>query len=546
MVGDELRWSVRLTAWAERWRWVIFAVLAAVLLGVWNGEWRLGPDAARTAWVARQSLETGQGWHDAMGWHETLSPGVLGLYTWSMWVGGEAWAGVVQAVVWLSAVGALILTYLVFLRVVARGEAVLVTALTGLTWTFLAGAVRPLGDMAFLCGVMLVWLGVEVVRGSKRAATPGDPGRAGATPRWRAVMWGVMLIGEGLALAAVTRSVWVVLAGGVALGLIVELTRARRWGWLAGLLTGWLAVTAGLRSVLLGGAWGVSDDERALMVSLGRWSEKLGPNVRQLLEESASEGLFATDLGFVAWGVSLAVLAYGVVVPWRRRPMWSCFVGLLIVQWLAFLPTDRYLLAALPMLVWAWWRAAVVVEGWVVGWGERRGWGGVGVRAGGLVVAGAALMLVVSNGVQVGGLMVDQRRPDLRARLNSGRYEAMRGLASILRARLPEGAIVFAGRSHPHDELAFYANVRVLDDLPAEPPPASAYFVIEPYDEHLSEAMAAFGWVAGDALGTVARADGREQWTLRWLNRWPGQSPRTPRASRRDEEVESESGSTEP
>lgn len=520
-------------AWADRWRSAIFATLAALMLAVWNGHWRLGPDAARTAWVARR-VERGLGWSDDMGWHETLSVGVVLLYAGAMKIFELNWPAVVQAVIWLFGAFTLALVYQTFKRVVARGEAVIVTALTGLTWTFLAGAVRPLSDMIFLAGVMLVWLGIELLRqpqsqkGDGLAAPP-----ATRYARWRLVIRALIVLGYGLALAAVMRSVWVVLAAAVGVGLLVELRRAGRWRLMLALGLGWAAVVVGVRQIMLGSWRGLSDDEKVLLEALPRLSEKIGPNARQLLEESAAEGLFAMDLGFVAWVVSVAVLVYGVVVPWRRRPMWSCYVVLLIVQWLLFLPTDRYLLAALPILVWSWWRAAVVVEGWMTVWWQRRMAAkqpvddpekivereALGRRVGGLVLAGALTLLLVCNAVEVVKLTIEQRMPGFGERYNRGRYAAMRELARTMRDTLEPDALVFAGRDNPHEELAFWSEVRVVDDLPQNVPPASAYYLLEPPDEHLRDAMESFGWKAGRIVTTANRPDHQERWRLRVLER---------------------------
>ncbi|MEM1212189.1 MAG: hypothetical protein AAGI68_07805 [Planctomycetota bacterium] len=582
MVEVDRLWSVRVMLWADRWRWVVFCGLGAMLLGLWDTSWRITAESARLAWVAQGWVETGS-WMDPDGHHAALSPGMLRLYGWMMVCLGDAWVGGVNAVVMMGAGLGLWVTYHVMRRAgrmgvglqglglegfadgdglsdlvkrVGRGQAVIVTGLLGLSLQWAESAVRPLTDGLFLGGVMLVWLGVEVVieGWSRRAVRERrrrlrdqrlSGGAASAEPvtlvgrlRRAGLGWwlikGLGLIGVGLAWASLWRSVWVVLVAAVVLGLGVELTRAVFWRappreglgvgrrLRAGVLWGGLGLL-----VLAGAAWayrrwvvgmdpalGWGPDQRVFWESLQQVDMRLGANVAALLGEAATGGVFGLRLGVLAWVLGPVTLGFAVVWAWRSRPMWSCWVGLLVVQWLIVQPRDRYVLACLPIVAWAWWRAAVVLERGVRAWVSRRSTGGEGRSGawGGAIVFGFLGLWLVVNAVCLSRVLVEQRSGDGWSAYQGGRYAAVQALAETAARTTPEDAVLIGSRGLPAMELGYLAGRRVVQELKEEVvfgpddgqgvtlPGASAYYVVEPIGERTAAELTRRGWRLGDRL----------------------------------------------
>ncbi|MEM6551309.1 MAG: hypothetical protein AAF750_04190 [Planctomycetota bacterium] len=573
MTDVEQLWSVRVMLWADRWRWVVFCGLGAMLLGLWDTGWRITGESARLAWVARGWVQTGS-WVDPDGHHAALSPGMLRLYGWMMRGLGDGWIGGVNAVVMMGAGAGLWATYHVMRRAgrmgvglrglglegfafdrdgpsgqglselakrVGRGQAVLVTVMLGLSMQWAASTVRPLTDGLFLGGVMLVWLGVEVViegwsRRAVRArrrrlrdewASGGEgAGRETWVGRLRRaglgwwVIKGVALIGGGLAWASLWRSVWVVLVAAIGLGLVVELLRAvvwrappreglgvgRRlraavvWGGGALVVLGGLAGAYRVWVVGLDPALGWGPDQRVFWEALRQVDIRLGSNVVTLLGEASPCGVFGVGLGWAGWVLGPVALGLAVVLAWRVRPMWSCWVGLLVLQWLIVQPLDRYVLACLPIVAWAWWRMAVVVEGWVRGGVGRRG-----LRAG--VVLGVLGFWLVVNGLGVGRLLVEQRWDGSRSAYRGGMYGAVEELAGVVAEETPSDAVLIGSRGLPAMELGYLSERRVVRELRFEEelglPTASAYYVLEPIGEVTALELTRRGWHAGEQVGWV-------------------------------------------
>lgn len=569
--------------WADRWRWVVFCGLGAMLLGLWGTGWRITGESARLAWVARGWVRTGS-WVDPDGHHAALSPGMLRLYGWMMLWLEDGWIGGVNAVVMMGAGAGLWATYHVMRRAgrmgvglsglglegleegrigelakrVGRGQAVLVTVMLGLSLQWAESTVRPLTDGLFLGGVMLVWLGVEVViEGWSRRAVRARRRRLRDQEREKAeseqqetvvsrlrraglgwwVIKGLALIGGGLAWASLWRSVWVVLVAAIGLGLMVELFRALVWraprreglgvgrrlragvAWGGGALVvlGGLAGAYRVWVVGLDPALGWGPDQRVFWEALQQVDLRLGANVVSLLSEASPCGVFGVRLGWAGWVLGPMALGLAAVLAWRVRPMWSCWVGLLVLQWLIVQPLDRYVLACLPMVAWAWWRGAVLVEVWMRG-RHTAGRGGAVQKAalsvglwGRGVVLGLLGFWLVLNGLGVGRLLVEQRMGEGWSAYRGGVYAAVDELAKTVSEQTPSDAVLVGSRGLPAMELGYLAERRVVRELRFEQelglPKASAYYVLEPVGEVTALELTRRGWRAGEQLRWVGYGD---------------------------------------
>jgi len=108
----------------------------------------------------------------------------------------------------------------------------------------------------------------------------------------------------------------------------------------------------------------------------------------------------------------------------RRRLLWGLLVGFFLLQWLLFLPDVRYFLPILPLLIYAWWRAARWTLAVVPG------------RAGASVAIVMIGLWVAMNAGRTVGVVIDQRRVPFTEHHENGRYAGIEEPGFFLKTRI--------------------------------------------------------------------------------------------------------------
>lgn len=427
-------WSDRLLNWADRNRRVLLTTLVLAYCIGFNGQWRVEPDSALYLTLAR-NLAAGHGYtyHGQM--HQLAYPGLPYAMAGLMKVFGPRcfWAG--DLLMLGCALGTLALTYRLFLLHAGRPTAVVVTCGVGVTRTFYRYAFQIMTDMPFLLGVMAFLAGWEAMLARRDGVKP--------RPRW--YDWALLL--GGLALAAVTRPTVLALLPVVLIVVIqAAASRAVPWCWAAA----GVVVIAVATAVFLA----LDPPQYAIQVAHQFTSEadqeiaNVAQNSKDILTTAAVGGMFGMKFGAPppagqAWpwyailgvganiALGLALIALGLSLL-ARRPVWGLWVAATVAMMVLVLPTDRYFLQVLPLLVYGWWLG--------LRWVNRRlprPWGNLAFGL--LFVWGMAPNLGL-----VGGLMIEQHRRPFLAYYKEGKYQGVLDLADRLPTATDPQALIVA------------------------------------------------------------------------------------------------------
>ena len=478
-------------AFADRYRWWLWAFVAACYAAAFNGQWRVQPDAALYLSIGR-NLAEGHGYTFLGQTNQLAYPG------WPLLIGGtfklfgSASMVPIHLLMLAIAAGTLAATYRLFLLHAGRPTAVVVTVGVAVTKSFFVYALELWSDLPFAMAAMALLAGYE-------GAMVRRPGRRSRWYDWA-------LLGGGLVLAVATRPTGWPLLAAVALAVGVDAVRGRvRWGTLAAgagvvlaVAVVWVAVDPRRHAGTVGGTY-----EQFLLHRLagdvGPLDRTLGQRIYGLFTQAASDVLFQVRFGDVANScLSAVVLAIGFGL-FRARPLWGLWFALLLATVLLMVQEtlDRYFLPVLPLLVYGWWAALA----WVDRRPVRPGWPR-------LAVDGLVLLLLgfgtIVNITKVGGLIGQQRTRPFLASYDRGHYQPVPALADAIAQRVGDDAVVLV--KPPYGRVTAFLSRRTvvnaaearLMSLAGRP-----VFVVEPTDAAVRSLLDDAGLAEGPAVYAV-------------------------------------------
>ncbi|MEM6751036.1 MAG: hypothetical protein AAF612_11250, partial [Planctomycetota bacterium] len=434
-----------------------------------------------------------------------------------LWPGDAlAVAAGIAAVSWMQALAGIVAVY----RLIRLREGPGLAA--GVAFTLAAAdlwhqhALEALPDAWFACGAALALWGYE--RYAQRLE-----GR-----RW---VTAVLLV-AGVVLMISTRSVGLVFVAALGIAEGARAARAKRWKALA---VGAGASVVGLvvaHGVLVAPAapWTLHPDVALaagkltthLPATAGQaWSE----NLPHLLWEAAPEALFGMDPGHagpLAGGVAVVL---GVALL-RLRLLWGVWFCLLLVQWVVFVPTDRYVLPVLPVLVYAYWKACIGANRWVA----RRiaGWSMHVRRASGVGFVALLGLLYAPNALRVVRTVGVQHAEPFYERYRDGKYVPWLEASGWLQENAADGAAVVTPDEAPYAELAVWSGLRVGSSKWTGEGRRGLLVEAKPLAER--GAVSLHGWRRGELLYETEAVD-RKGRTVRVRRSWRGDAGANPGAA---------------
>jgi len=462
---------------ADRYRWWVFAAIALLYLAGFNGQWHVEPDSALYLTLAR-NLATGQGYTYHGQIDHLAYPGWPGLVAVSFKIFGVGNLLPAHVLMLGLALGVLGLTYRLFHLHADRPTAVMVTAMLAFNVCFYQYAYQLRNDMPFLAGVMAFLVGYEGLiqheRRGREETTAGAEPTARLSPRW--LDWLAVLV--GLAVAVVMRPTMIAFVGCIALAILYSIVTGRgHWRRLAVAALVLLAVAAFFSldprqrgdSASLGGyeedMMGIFTHHDRLLATAAKAVHEYIP---QLLR-STTAASFGHELGP---GVNIlgtvVVLALGVGL-FKRRPLWGLWVAATVAMMLLTIPRDRYFLAILPLLAFAWWQLIV--------WLNRR----LPFNIGNLLFCLLLALWLGPNTVKSINAAIQQHRTPFLRHYKSGRLNHVAAFAHALPGALPRDAIVLAPQRLGRI-LTYYSGLYVLDywQFPATFPTAPDVYCVFP------------------------------------------------------------------
>jgi hypothetical protein len=490
--------STRLLVWVDRWR---LPLLVFVLLGYlvgFNGQWRMSNDSCHHLVIAA-NIADGHGYTHPDGIQRHLAPGLSYAIAATFRVFGTESLVPALALMWVTSLTVLALTYWLFGLVGGRGVAVLMTFFLAVNVQFYEFGFRLLPEMPFLVGAMLLLVGYERIHR-----------RAGA------LAWNVVLMGAGFLVMAAFRSVALVFAAALLVTLAIELVRRRRYLALAGSAVLLLAVVAAVRwaDPSLDHPFQPGSDEQFLKTRLVEhlsWTiAEVGANAHRLITDALAEVLFGVDFGFMAAPLCFVALACTLTLI-RVRLFWFVLIVTFICQWLLVIVTERYCLPVVLLLIFAWWRGAVWIEPRL-----PRRWAVP-------VLAVMIALVVVPNAIRIGDLFIEQRSQPFVACYKEGKYDSPIRLAAWIRQNTEPDAMVFAPRQY--SPIIFYLSRRhTVSSVTKDLRRATFVYAALPAEAPIPEALAQRRWTLDEPLVTIAGDDPDRAWTLYPVNR-PGRRP---------------------
>jgi hypothetical protein len=490
--------------WRRR-RLVVVSYLA-LLLAAFNGIWRPTPDGCVYVSLAR-NLAAGAGYTtNGWGWSKVHAglPYLLA-ENFRLFSPTTFWPALLLN--FLAGALALRLWYGLLLSELSRREALIVTLLIGINFTYSRYLYELLTDMPAFLGVTATLAAMnslgEGIRARNRLAASG-------------------LLVCGLSLAVAMRPANWALVLLVAFFAIESAIKSRRRS-VRGLA---LAVGAVILAAAVAGVASGSP----YVQSLYRWFHNAavrgdvgGGFVRswgRTLDQVFGDLTLNATLGFplVAGLSHLAAASVwaAALVACRRNRLWRYWLIVTLVMLLAYpQPQTRYLLPVLPLLALGFWRLILFLG--------RRLPGRIGRIAVVLIVA----VWSVPNGARHVALVFQQRSSDVVAEVDNGRYVPIRTMARLTRDRLPHGVTVLSQEGIYLE--AFAPDVRFLTPIDGELPPVFAgerdqllhrrlLFAVDASPPDLSGLLAASGVELGAVLATVDRpAWERPTAPMRWI-----------------------------
>ncbi len=496
---DEMPAARGLLGFYDAHRRAMLAIVAALYVAGFNGQWRLEPDSALYLSLGR-NLARGLGYTYLGEVHTLAYPG----WPWAL-------AGMFRAFgenrLWpehlfmlACGLGALAMFHRLMLYVAGRPTAVLLTCIAGTTETVFRYAFEMRNDTPFFLGVMAFLAGYEAMR------TPTD----GAASRWR--WWDAALLIGGMALALAMRPAVAALIGAVGVAAVWQVIR-RPGGW-------WRPAVAIAVVVAVALVFHRLDPRRAGGDEMGQYEEsmvdaattQLGAMVRtaattnlwRLLNAEIARSTFGTKL--VWWPInvigSLAVIAAGVWL-FRVRVIWGAFFALtLVMVALVPRPEGRYLLPVMPLVAYGWWLMCQAV-------GRA-----IGGRAGQRVFVAMVALWVLPNVARVAWVVAEQRSLPFLVHYRDGDYAAMPRLSAAIAANVDDGAAV-AAPLRTGRVLAYLSDRTVVDGpaIARFDGPGRRWWVVLPEKEDFVRGLIERDGLRSGSPSASVR-DRRRTWTL--------------------------------
>jgi hypothetical protein len=503
---------VRLLAWADRHRYWLLVLMPVLYLAAFNGQWRVSPDSALYASLAR-NLAEGKGYTYQGERHTWVEPGFPWLISWGFRLAGNEQFWPTLLVLTGLALVALRLFYLLMRHHVGRPAAVVLTGMLALNETFFRYPYHLFTDTPFLVGVLVFLLGYERLisqpwlgrpaQGSSSEAEERNSGEAPKTRRAQTFM-SFLLIALGAFLMTATRpAIWTVIGAlfaATAWHLIRGPHRLRHALILVvaiGSVFAYRAVDPRFRkdpvtgtkpaqktSVVEGRVKDLVLHRPGLMIK-----RTVTETVPLMFEEVAVEAIYGSRIAPGLNSVlTAATIALGLLLM-RERPLWGLLVGATFAQMLIHLPRERYFLPILPLLIYALWQTAVWLELRLC---RRRG-----------RIAFAAVMLLavgINAGVIAGDLREQHQKPFLLYH-EHGKYEPLIRLAREMGSVVGERDVVIAQEDRV---VSYYGRRKTLPPITARRwAPREAE--VAAYREELSAAEHVFVLLPGEKVEQLVR-----------------------------------------
>lgn len=417
-----------LLAWVDRHRVVLLVVLAAAYIAGVNGQWRLTPDSAAHAVVARAMVESG-GAALSPAWPPdaaTLRPGLSYLLAANFAIFGSDVFWPIVALMHLFGLAGLGLAFLWVRLQADRPTAVLLTCLLGLNPIYYRQSLYVLTDLPFAVAVLLLLVAYELYR---------------RCSGWR-WLCALAMIAVAMVAMASLRSVYLVAAAALVVTGVKELLvgPSRRRAIVLLVLIGLAAGIGRLMDPLHETPLTLNSDEQvafALLVERLPETLEIALTAPDHLPMMATEGLPEALLGLelpMAAGVVFCLLTLVLTVRLARSQFLGSTIALGFIAQILLTRASlrRYFLPTLPILLLAWWRGLA--------------WAGRSLRepwASGVFWAVAAFWLVMSVG-HTGKAIVEQRQAPFYATYSDGKYLGLDHLGLRLLERVPpHSAVVF-------------------------------------------------------------------------------------------------------
>lgn len=490
--------------WVDHRRWILLGLVPVLYLAAFNGQWRPGPDSAEHVVIAQRIID-GQGFTHPTGLHERHYVGLAYMLAGLGMPFGHVAMFVSHLAMLLVTLATLAMAMAVLRQQYNRATAVLLTLMLALTETFYQLGYDLLTDMPFCFGLMAMLLGwAWVENAGKQDEERGES--------W----WGWVMLAVGVVIMTLFRSVVVSVLVGVALTVAWRLVRGPG-RWRAAVIGGvcfasWLVARLGTSVAL-------SYDEGRVVQRLFEemphtlW-RMVTVNLPKLATENAAEALFAVDLG----PVISVVMLLAIIVAWvqlvRTNLLWGMIVAGFVIQWLLFMPGDRYFLPVMMPLLVGWWETAR--------WIERR-WSGPRAR---LAAAAVIVFWIAPNTVRIGSFIVEQRRVPFLEYLSDGQYLRLQALAEQLRTATEPDALIIGSDG---SLLTWYSGRAVMDpkqlwsevddaenrrQIARVLRPYEHLYIIKPYESRYRVIMRSIAIDLDAPILTVDRDPGETPWTL--------------------------------
>jgi hypothetical protein len=353
LIDDPRRFSDQILVFFDRWRWPALAILGAILLAGFNGQWQIEPDSALYLILGR-NLALGRGYVYHGQPHDLAYPGLPYTIDAVFLLFRNHALLAANGMILLCGLAALAMTYRLVLLAFDRPTAVVVTLGVGLSHEFFRYCFEIMTDVPALLGVMTFLAGHQAIFGRKTDSQQ----RSG---KW----WDWVLLIVGLIIAASTRPTSVGLLIAWIMTVIwtaIRDSRHRRASLAA------LGIVAALILLLIWldprRAAGSSSLQSYEDVAIYQLTHNLGDRLQTVVVANLKD-LFGLTAGRAVVGMPLGtwwlnailgttVLAAGIALV-RKQLLWGLWIAINIATMIFFVSHDRYIVQILPLLVLGWW-----------------------------------------------------------------------------------------------------------------------------------------------------------------------------------------------
>jgi hypothetical protein len=316
---------------------------------------------------------------------------------------------------------------------------------------------------------------------------------------------------------------WALLAAG--LGLLVVM-RPTMWAFLpvAAVSVGWSMATGKIRQgrwmalglvLLAGGVFWAADPRRSGGgPAMGQYEDAvlnsftihLGGHLQEIWHKNLPE-LFGPITTVAAFGVEMwppeianpimgAIVVLAGVLLVRRRMIWGLWVAALVALMLLVLPVRRYYLAAIPLIVYAWWLTIVWVNSKLPGrWGD---W----------AFAFLLVLGTVPNMLKMGEFMLEQQRRPYLETYRNGKYAYVHPMSEAIARNVGDDAWVVSSAKTGR-VMSFLSRKRVIEAREVEKHGllGKQLYLVVPGDEAMRQWLTQANIAIGEEVARVGRKD---------------------------------------